>query len=71
MQRRKFIVAIVNTIAAAPMFGLRLVSAQQTEKVRRVGVLMGLSKSGGPTFFFDLYRFVTHALLYSRVNTTD
>jgi putative ABC transport system substrate-binding protein len=45
MQRRKFIVAIVNTIAAAPMFGLRLVSAQQAEKVRRVGVLMGLSES--------------------------
>ena len=22
-------------------------------------------------FFFDLYRFVTHALLCSRVNTTD
>jgi putative tryptophan/tyrosine transport system substrate-binding protein len=45
MQRRKFIVAIVNTIAAAPMFGLRLVSAQQAEKVRRVGVLMGLSEN--------------------------
>jgi putative tryptophan/tyrosine transport system substrate-binding protein len=45
MQRRKFIVAIVNTIAAAPMFGLRLVSAQQAEQVRRVGVLMGLSES--------------------------
>ena len=27
------------------MFGLRLVLAQQTEKVRRVGVLMGLSES--------------------------
>ena len=45
MQRRKFIVAIVNTIAAAPMFGLRLASAQQAEKVHRVGVLMGLSES--------------------------
>ena len=45
MQRRKFIAAIVNTIAAAPAFGLRLASAQQAEKVSRVGVLMGLSES--------------------------
>jgi hypothetical protein len=45
MQRRKFIVAIVNTLAGAPMFGLRLVSAQQAEKVRYVGVLMALSES--------------------------
>ena len=45
MQRRKFIAAIVNTIAAAPAFGLRLASAQQAEKVGRVGVLMGLSES--------------------------
>ena len=45
MQRRKFIAAIVKTIAAAPAFGLRLASAQQAEKVSRVGVLMGLSES--------------------------
>jgi putative tryptophan/tyrosine transport system substrate-binding protein len=45
MQRRELIAGLVSTIAAAPVFGLRLASAQQAEKVRRVGVLMGSSES--------------------------
>jgi putative tryptophan/tyrosine transport system substrate-binding protein len=44
MQRRELIAGLVSTIAAAPVFGLRLASAQQAEKVRRVGVLMGSSE---------------------------
>jgi putative tryptophan/tyrosine transport system substrate-binding protein len=48
MQRRELIAGLV-TIAAAPVFGLRLASAQQAEKMRRVGVLMGLSESN-PAF---------------------
>ena len=42
MQRRELIAGLVSTIAAAPVFGLRLASAQQAEKVRRPGVLMTL-----------------------------
>jgi hypothetical protein len=45
MQRCELIAGLVSTIAAAPVFGLRLASAQQAEKVRRVGVLMGSSES--------------------------
>jgi len=45
MQRRELIAGLVSTIAAAPVFGLRLASAQQAEKVRRVGVLMGSSEN--------------------------
>jgi putative tryptophan/tyrosine transport system substrate-binding protein len=42
MQRRELIGVLVSTIAAAPVFGLRLASAaQQAEKLRRIGVLMG------------------------------
>ena len=45
MQRREVIAGLVSTIAAAPLFGLRVASARQDEKVRRVGVLMGSSES--------------------------
>ena len=41
MQRRELIAGLVSTIAAAPVFGLRLASAQQAEKVRHIGVLTG------------------------------
>jgi hypothetical protein len=41
MQRRELIAGLVSTIAEAPVFGLRLASAQQAEKVRHIGVLTG------------------------------
>jgi putative tryptophan/tyrosine transport system substrate-binding protein len=41
MQRRELIAGLVTTIAAAPVFGLRIASAQQAAKVRTIGVLMG------------------------------
>jgi putative tryptophan/tyrosine transport system substrate-binding protein len=41
MQRREIIAGLVSAIAAAPVFGLRLASAQQAEKVRHIGVLTG------------------------------
>ena len=50
MQRRELIAGLVRTIAAAPAFGLRLASAQQAEKVRRVGVLMGSSENSSRGF---------------------
>ena len=52
MQRRELIAGLVSTIAAAPVFGLRLASAQQVEKVRRIGV-MGSSESGLLTPFVE------------------
>jgi putative tryptophan/tyrosine transport system substrate-binding protein len=52
MQRRELAVGLVSTIAAAPVFGLRLASAQQAEKVRRIGVL-GSSESGLLTPFVE------------------
>jgi putative tryptophan/tyrosine transport system substrate-binding protein len=52
MQRRELIAGLVSTIAAAPVFGLRLASAQQAEKVRRIGVL-GSSESGLLTPFVE------------------
>jgi putative ABC transport system substrate-binding protein len=45
MQRREFIAALAGAVAAAPALGLRAASAQQAEKVRHIGVLMGLSES--------------------------
>jgi ABC-type uncharacterized transport system substrate-binding protein len=50
MQRRELIAGLVRTIAAAPVFGLRLASAQQAEKVHRVGVLMGSSENSSRGF---------------------
>ena len=45
MQRREFIAALASAVAAAPALRLRAASAQQVEKVRHIGVLMGLSES--------------------------
>jgi putative ABC transport system substrate-binding protein len=45
MRRREFIAALAGAVAATPALGRRVASAQQTEKVRRIGVLMGLSES--------------------------
>ena len=54
MQRRELIAGLVSTIAAAPVFGLRLASAQQAEKVRHIGVLTGgVAGSGLLTPFME------------------
>ena len=55
MQRRELIAGLVkSTIAAVPVFGLRLASAQQAQKVRRLGVLMGgVPESGLLTPFVE------------------
>jgi putative tryptophan/tyrosine transport system substrate-binding protein len=45
MQRRQFIAALGGAVAAPPALGLRAAFAQQAEKVRHIGVLMGLSES--------------------------
>jgi putative tryptophan/tyrosine transport system substrate-binding protein len=45
MQRREFIAALGGALAAPPALGLHAAFAQQAEKVRRVGILMGLSES--------------------------
>jgi putative tryptophan/tyrosine transport system substrate-binding protein len=45
MQRREFIAALAGAVAAAPALRPHAVSAQQAEKVRHIGVLMGLSES--------------------------
>ena len=45
MQRCEFIAALAGSVAAAPTLRLRAAFAQQAEKVRHIGVLMGLSES--------------------------
>ena len=45
MQRREFIAALAGAVAAASALRPHAVSAQQAEKVRHIGVLMGLSES--------------------------
>ena len=45
MQRREFIAALGGALAAPPALGLHAAFAQQAEKVRHVGILMGLSES--------------------------
>jgi putative ABC transport system substrate-binding protein len=45
VQRREFIAALAGAVAAAPAIRPRPASAQQAEKVRHIGVLMGLSDS--------------------------
>ena len=45
MQRREFVVTLVGAVAVAPTLRARSASAQQGEKVRHIGVLMGLTES--------------------------
>jgi putative tryptophan/tyrosine transport system substrate-binding protein len=45
MQRREFIAALAGAVAAASALRPHAVSAQQAEKVRHIGVLMGWSES--------------------------
>ena len=45
MHRREFIATLASAVTGASTLRLRVASAQQAGKVRRVGVLMGLSES--------------------------
>jgi putative ABC transport system substrate-binding protein len=45
MQRREFVAALGGAVAAPPGLRLRAAFAQQAEKVRHIGVLMGWSES--------------------------
>jgi hypothetical protein len=51
MHRREFICGVAGAVAGAPSLTLRVASAQQAAKVRRIGVLMGS---------VELYRDVAH-----------
>ena len=52
MHRREFIAALAGAVSGASAFGLRSTSVQ-AEKVRRIGVLMGLSESNSGAFFTE------------------
>ena len=45
IQRRKFIAAFGGAVAAPPALGLRAAFGQQAEKLRHIGVLMGLAEN--------------------------
>ena len=51
MHRREFICSVAGAVTGAPSLTLRTASAQQAAKIRRVGVLMGLSESDFGAFF--------------------
>ena len=51
MHRREFICGIAGAVAGTPLLPLRAASAQQAAKIRRVGILMGLSESNIGAFF--------------------
>jgi hypothetical protein len=51
MHRREFICAVAGAVAGAPSLTLRVASAQQAAKVRRIGVLMGSSESDSGALF--------------------
>ena len=56
MHRREFICGVAGTVAGAPSLTLRVASAQQAAKVRRIGVLMGSSESDLATFLPHSWR---------------
>ena len=45
MRRRQFIAVLAGAVAVAPALRPSAASAQQVEKVRHIGVLMGVSES--------------------------
>ena len=51
MHRREFICSVAGAVIGAPSLTLRTASAQQAAKIRRVGILMGLSESNIGAFF--------------------
>jgi putative ABC transport system substrate-binding protein len=51
MHRREFICGVAGAVAGAPSLTLRVASAQQAAKVRRIGVLMGSSESDSGALF--------------------
>ena len=51
MHRREFIGGVAGAVAGAPSLTLRVASAQQAAKVRRIGVLMGSSESDSGALF--------------------
>ena len=51
MHRRGFICGVAGAVAGAPSLTLRVASAQQAAKVRRIGALMGSSESDSGALF--------------------
>ena len=51
VHRREFICSVAGAVTGAPSLTLRTASAQQAAKIRRIGVLMGLSESDTGAYF--------------------